>query len=324
MADEADLTADVADTSAVETTETVTEGASVTQATTDTGKVETLLDGALDAETEDAAEQEDWRARVVRLAGGDEAVAKRVARYSSEANYIKAAEQAHAKLRSGEVKTAPPKDAKPEEVAAWRKENGLPETVDDMLKAAPDPEGFVFGEADKPYLDSYAKAVLEANGTPDEVARGKAIYAKMMEQSQLQRIEADKAFHAEAMDALRDEFGSSPAMRAELNSVQNFMDSHFSEEAKREILGGRGASGNLLRNHPAFLRDLAALSRELNPAGALVPAGTANAGKAVESELEDLRTMLKSNPDAYWKNPKNPARFAELLEARDKMRSRAA
>lgn len=323
MADEADLTADVADTSAVETTETVTEGVAASPATTDTGKPETLLDGALDAEAEDASEQEDWRARVVRLAGGDEAVAKRVARYSSEANYIKAAEQAHAKLRSGEVKTAPPKDAKPEEVAAWRKENGLPETVDDMLKAAPDPEGFVFGEADKPYLDSYAKAVLEANGTPDEVARGKAIYAKMMEQSQLQRIEADKAFHAEAMDALRDEFGSSPAMRAELNSVQNFMDSHFSEEAKREILGGRGASGNLLRNNPAFLRDLAAMSRAFNPAGTIIPSGATDSAKSVDARLTELREMMNTNPDKYW-SPAVQAEHMKLKELQSKMKAKAA
>lgn len=287
------------------------------------GGSEALLDGALEGDAEPAKGDwpDDWRER---LAGDDEAAKKRLARFGSPRAIFDSLRAAEKKISAGEAKKAVGADAKPEEIEAWRKENNLPITPEDMLKAAPDPEGFVFGEADKPYLDNYAKAVLAANGTPDEVARGKAVYARMMEDAQQQRAEADKAYHAEALDNLRDEFGSGAAVKAELNGVQNFLDSHFSEEARKEILGGRGASGNLLRNNPAFLRDLAALSREIAPAASLMPAGTVNAAKAMGDEIAAIEKEMATDINAYYRDAAKQARYRELIEARDKIKSRAA
>lgn len=285
---------------------------------------EALLDGAAEG-ADDGAQEEDWRARHVRLAGGDEALAKRLSRYSSEANWIKASIQAHDKLRAGEGRKALAPDAKPEEVEAWRKENDLPTTPEDMLKAAPDPDGFVFGEADKPFLDQYAKAVLGANGTPDEVARGKAVYASMMEQAQAQRTEADKAYHAEAMDVLLEEYGSNAARKAALNGIDNFLQATAPDEVRDAILGGRGRDGNLLRNNPHMLKWLSQMSHEINPAASLVPAGTTNPGKTMSDEIAALeRDMSTDGGRAYWSDPAKQKRYAELVTAREKMNARAA
>ncbi len=104
---------------------TTTPPASTTPATT-TAPAATVTTTPVVTESK-TAWGEDWREK---LAKGDEKKLKSLQRFASpEAltdSYMSAAER----IRSGELKTVLPKDAKPEELAAWRKENGIPETPD--------------------------------------------------------------------------------------------------------------------------------------------------------------------------------------------------
>jgi len=320
MADEADLTADAADTSAVETTEKVTEGASVAPATTDTGKVETLLDGAeTEKEPAKADWPEDWRER---LAGTDEAFLRHLKRYSSPANYAKAGFEAQQKIRTEGIKKPLSPDAKPEEVAQWRKENGIPETVEDMVKAVQPPKGMVFGEADKPVLESFAKTAHEKNWTPSQLNDAIGWYAQEQERILSERHEADKAFRSQAQDELREEWGA--GYRSEVNGIKNFLDSNATPEVKDAILAGRGPDGKLLGDNPHVLKWLASISRELNPAGAVVPAGTTNAVKSMTDEIAQIEQTMATDAHKYWGDPAMQKRYADLVTAREKMNARAA
>lgn len=92
---------------------------------------------------------EDWRSKA---AGGDEKLMKFLERYNSPKAVVGALVDAR-KLISQGVNRPPKADATPEEVAAWRAENGIPEKPDGYEVSLPD--GFVIGEADKPVVDSF-------------------------------------------------------------------------------------------------------------------------------------------------------------------------
>src|SRR3546814_8159770 len=68
------------------------------------------------------------------------------------------------KLSSGEFKKAIGPDATPEQIAEWRKEQGIPEKPEDYdLKFD---NGLVIGEADKPLVAEFLKASHATNVTP--------------------------------------------------------------------------------------------------------------------------------------------------------------
>src|SRR5437899_6272156 len=95
---------------------------------------------------------EDWREQIY---GSDPKLLARLQRYGSVKDVANALVAAQNRISSGELKSALKANATPEEAAAWRLENGIPETPDKYdLKM---PSGIVFGEADKPFIDSYPK-----------------------------------------------------------------------------------------------------------------------------------------------------------------------
>lgn len=321
MADEAVAETVVADQTVDTAIAEAVEAAKPEGAVEAPAKSETLLDGA-DSEPEKPSKAEwpeDWRER---LAGNDEALLKHLKRYSSPANYAKAGYEAQQRIRSGEVKKPLGADAKPEEVAAWRKENGLPETVDDMLKAVEPPKGMVFGEADKPFLESFAKVAHERNWTPAQMNEAVGWYAAEQERILANRVEQDRAFKEQAQDELRDEWGA--GYRSEINGVKNFLESSAPAEVREAILAGRGPDGNLLGNNPHVMRWLASMAREINPAASVMPAGTSNAGKSMNDEIGEIEALMATDPDKYWQDPKKQERYAQLITAREKMNARAA
>lgn len=260
---------------------------------------------------------EDWRER---LAGGDEKVLSRLKRYASPANVIKAWRDLEAKMSSGEFKRGLPADAKPEDIEAWRKENGIPDKPEGY-EIKP-PNGFVFGEADKPLLNDFMRFAHERNWTPEQVNQGAEWYARMQEQAQARRIEQDRAYALQARDELRDEWGQ--GFRAELNGVANFLQANASAEFRDILTNSRGPDGNLLGNNPVVMRQLAAWAREMNPAASVVPHGTLDPAKGVDNRLDEIKALLANDPDKYWNDKAIQAEHQRLLEAKTKMKARAA
>ena len=89
--------------------------------------VKPIIADKVDADADTTKPADDWR---TRLAGGDEKELKRLSRFASEADVYKAYRELEKKKSSGELKQALSKDATPEQIAEWRKENGIPETPD--------------------------------------------------------------------------------------------------------------------------------------------------------------------------------------------------
>lgn len=259
----------------------------------------------------------DWR---TKLAGEDKSFLKRLDRFTSPAELAKSYRALEQRLSSGELKKALPENATAEELTTWRKENGVPEKVEDY-KIEP-PAGFVFGDADKPMLDSFKTHAHGKNWTPGQLNQAVEWYAKEQEQIIARQAEKDDTFRQTARDSLYTEWGA-PDFRRNLNAINNLLATQPAD-FKDRLMGARLADGRLLGDDPAALKWLANLSREINPAATLVPVGTSDPGRSVDDRLAEIRKFRQENPDKYDADKPMHAEELQLLVAQGKMKGRAA
>ena len=249
----------------------------------------------------------DWR---LKMAGGDEKVAKGLERYATPKDVHNSLKSLQQRLSTGELRSVLPKDAKPEDVAKWRAENGIPEKPD----AYEMPEGLVVGEADKAGVNEFLTAMHGANATPAQVQAGLNAYYKIKEQSIAAMGEADVSHRDEVQDTLRAEWGAE--YRGNVNSINAFLDM-APAGIKEKLLSARMPDGRAVANDPDMMRTLIAWAREVNPVGTVVPAGGDQMG-AIDTEIDKIRKVMREDRKAYDRDEKMQERFRQLLEARDK------
>lgn len=300
----------------VTTTEATTEAkAEVTTETIATGSV---------AEKPVAAPADwpdDWRNK---FAGEDKAHLKQLERFASPNDVFKSYRALQARISSGELKSALPKDQTPEALATWRKENGIPEKPEEYDLALDD--GLVIGEQDKPLVGEFLNEMHAANASPAAVKSALSAYYKLVAKQQAELIEADSNFRDESETALREEWGGE--FRKNVNLVTNLLAS-APEDVRLKIEAGRTPEGRKLGDDPAVLRWLANLSREVNPAATVVPGSGNNSGAAIDDEISTIEKAMGDQSSEYWKGPKPDGkdtkmqiRYRELITARDKIKAR--
>jgi hypothetical protein len=258
---------------------------------------------------------DDWR---TRLAGGDDKALKRLERFADPGALAKSLMAAEARIRSGELKPTLAADAKPEEVAAWRAENGIPDKPEGYL------EKLDLADAEKPLVSAFAEAMHKQNASPAVVKSAIEVYQQIQRQQAESRAEADVAAQQGVEDTLRQEWGGN--YRGEVNAINGLLD-QAPKGVKEAMLSARGPDGSLLLNNVDAVRWLSAMAREINPASTVVPGAGANAGKAIEERLGEIQKMMGDRKSAYWRGPESAklqAEFRDLVSAQERMKSRAA
>lgn len=296
------------------TTETAAGGDTVDPKATILGATET---GAEPKTTAPATWPDDWRQK---LGGEDEKTLKRLARFDSPGAVWKSYQALEQKLSSGEVKrAAPAADAKPEEVAAWRKENGIPETVDGYLEKLPN--GLVIGEADKELVKVFMADMHGQNAAPAVVHAALQSYYKVQEVVQAEQAEADAAANKAGEDELRVAWGGD--YRRNLNAVVGWIKTSFGDAAD-QVMAARLPDGTPLASNPAIIRGMLATAMDVNPAATVVPGAGASAGKGIEERIDEINTMMRTNRREYDRSEKIQAEYRQLIDARERQKSRAA
>ena len=255
---------------------------------------------------------DDWR---VKLAGEDKKLLTRLERMGSPADLLASYRALEQRLSSGELKSALPKDATPEQVAAWRKENGVPEKAEAYLDKLPD--GLVIGEDDKTLMNSFAEAMHGQNVPPTVVHEAIKWYYGLQEQEAARQSEIDDTARGETETALRAEWGS--AYQQNINLVKNLLGG-APESVRADLESARFPNGTPIFSNPDTLRWLANLSRQVNPVSTIVPAG-GDIGSTVTNELADLKKMMADYGSDYWKGPKAEtlqARYRQLIDWQDR------
>lgn len=277
----------------------------------------TLLDGGDDKATTAPADwPDDWRAK---LAGDDEKLSKRLDRFKSPKDILTAYRALEQKMSSGEVRSKLPDDATEEQIAAYRKENGVPEKAEGYLDALPD--GLVVGEEDKALVSSFLETAHGKNVSPDVVNDMLSWYYGQQDEAAAAQTEADKKFAADAEDQLRAEWGGE--YRANINSVKSFLSS-APEGLGDLLMGARLADGTPLGNHPDALRWLTSLANDINPAGFVSPGAGGSQAQSIEDEIAGIEKVMREDRKAYDKDEKMQARLRQLYDAQEKLGSRAA
>lgn len=259
-----------------------------------------------------------WRQEI---AAGNEKELKRLERFDSPAAVFRSLRSLEQRLSSGELRSSLPKDAKPEEIAKWRAENGIPESPEKYdLKFD---SGLVIGDNDKPFVDAFLKVAHENNLTPNQVKAAVQYHFDAVKQQEEALAEKDATYEQEGEDTLRQEWGKE--FRSNINRIHALLDT-APQGLKDLVLGGRLAGGVPLASHPDMLRWLIDIANQVNPVGTLVAAGGGDMASSVDDEITSLKALMGNKNSKYWKGPeaeKLQKRYRDLLSARDRLQKRA-
>jgi hypothetical protein len=258
---------------------------------------------------------DDWREK---LAGGDEKKLTQLKRYTSPKAWTDATFALRQKMDAGEIKASLPENATPEQVAEWRKTNGIPVEPKDYFEADA-MKGLVVGEKDKPVIDEFVSTMHEKNAKPEHVRSALDFYHKTIEARQAEQATKDAVAKENAEEALRSEWGGE--FKGNKMAVANLI-STMPEGVQDKFMFGRLADGTPLTSDPDVIRWLANIAKEQNPAATIVPNNGGNQMQGVEEEIKKIETTMRTDRRTYDKDAKMQARYLELLTAREKLTAR--
>lgn len=269
-------------------------------------------DGAVDKQADKQVAPDfpaNWQEK---MAGGDEKVAKLLSRYTSPAAVAKALHEGSVKLSSIKVKNVLPKDATPEQLAEYRKAEGLPETPDKYDISLGD---FKIPEADKSMVDEFLSGMHAVNAPNDAVKAALGTYYRLSKMQNEAMASRDSEQKAATQDKLRAEWGE------DYRRNENLTVAYLESMPRMDFMEARLPDGTKLGNDPAVVAWFAQKALEINPMGTIVPGNGQSAMEAIDSELATLVKKAGDYSSDYWKGAdaaKMQARLRELNEAKEK------
>jgi hypothetical protein len=238
------------------------------------------------------------------LSGGDKAFRKTLDRFESPAALAKAYKELTARLSSGDLKATkpPPANATPEQIAAWRAEQGLPQSAAAYVDGLRFGDGTVTGEAEKALLTSFAEEAMKGRWTADQYNQAVRWYFDMQDRLAARRDQADAAFKRESLADLMRGWGHDYATNR--NAVAQFFDRSFPAEFKEALLTARLPDGRLLANHPTFNKAILEVAKFINPSGAMLPNASGGGLSNVESRIAEIEGKYMRAPHGsdLWKS----------------------
>jgi len=279
----------------------------------------TLPEATEEAAPQPSAWPDNWRDR---FAGTDEAQRKHLNRFASPENVYKAWRHYEKQRVDGRLKPSRPDTDDPAKLADWRKAVGLPETPDAYFQHL----NGELQETDRPALGKIFARMHDIGVDPGQAKAVVSEYYRMQNEALAEMEAKDETFRSDSEEALRDEWG--PEYKQNLQSVSIMMQQHGSEELFEKLQTARFADGSRMANDPQMMKFLVNLAREVVPDGFvnLTPTHGMDRGAGIADELASLEREMQDtkgrDPAGYWKNPQKQSRYAELLNAQERMQRR--
>lgn len=239
---------------------------------------------------------------------------------------MKALRDLQLRVSAGELRAPvkpPAADATPEQVAAWRKDQGLPEKAADYVSNLKLANGVVPGEDDKPLLEAVAEMAHKGNYPQATVNDFVGIYYDLQDRLTAQREEADADFKVASLEeAMRAEGADFKRNSGALESFWREQPSGIADT----VLGARTADGRTVGELPAVRSWILGLQREINPAATLLPPNTDGSVQSIQNRMTQIEAMM------YVDGKPNPAYFGtglekeyrDLIDAQQRQAQRAA
>lgn len=254
------------------------------------------------------------------MAGGDEKMLAELGRYATPKDVNDARRAAAERISKGDIRAPrPADDAPPEQLAEWRKAQGIPEKHTDYKLELKD--GLVVGEADKPLLDSFLQSQHAKDATPAEVNRSVSWYFEHQAAQIEARDNADAEYRSNQEEILRKDMGAD--FKRNVRIVNEFLQTAPPGVAEK-IMGGRDHNGRLFAADAGVISWLTNLALERNPIASVVSGSGPAAIAAMETELAGLTKQMGDPKSDYWKKgevgAKLQERYRQLVTAKGAQR----
>lgn len=223
------------------------------------------------------------------------------------------------------AKTVLPKDATPEQLAQYRKDNGIPEKPEDYLAGLP--KEVALSDEDKGVLTPYLGLMQKHNMPPALAKEFIELRQAEVDRWTEERVAHDAEFKRKTEDVLRQDWGTN--YRAEINNINNML-SGAPQEVQDMFYAARNPDGTGLLATPEALRWFAQLARTINPYSAPVGGdGGALDQKGVDARINEIESWMGSvkgseNYKKYYGNDKVQSEYRALIDAREMLKKRTA
>ena len=258
----------------------------------------------------DPAAVADWRKE---FAGENADDLKVLERFTSKADFMKSWKEQRATIAKGKGAEPLPKDATPEQVAEFRKANGIPEKADGYYAALP--EGVIFGDDDKPGVTKFLEDMHALNAPPAMVSKALEVFVAAQAEGAAHRSDLDIKARDETSESLRTEWGQD--YKANVNAMSGFVKANIPEADQANFLNARMGDGTPVFSHPGMVRAFATLGRTLNPTGTSTPGGGADRLDSIESAIAGYEKRMHTKE--WHRDHKAQAHYRELVTARQNM-----
>jgi hypothetical protein len=251
---------------------------------------------------------EDWREK---LAGGDEKLLARLRRFGSPAGVWRSFAELEKKVSSGGLKKSLSDAPSAEELAAYRKENGIPDAPEGYELKVPDG----LDKSVKSGMDAFAKHMHAINAPPAVVKAAADLYLQAEEKAEQERFDFAQKQTIENKATLKAEFGRE--YDAEVRRANSLLVSTLGESAK-DFMATTLSDGTKLGDNPAFVRFAAQVSRVLADDGALIAEDGGSKGASLKDEYDGLMALMTTDSKKYYSEPtqKRLTELSNKLETR--------
>jgi len=247
---------------------------------------------------------DDWRSK---LANGDEKLMKRLERFSSPDKILQSWLAAEQKISSGEYKAQLPEDASEEQIAEWRKSNGIPEAPDGYKL----PEDHEWGEDDQAMFGRIFEKMHGTNATQEQINALASGYKELVEDMQQHRSELDRQFLQEQEDALRTKLGDE--YRPQINVFRRVLEDTegpVPQPVIQSLMNARDENGYKLINNAEVAQFLIEQGLNHYGDGALI---SGDAKATMSSRMDEIKQVMKTDFDRYLREGMDQE-YAKLLE----------
>jgi hypothetical protein len=260
---------------------------------------------------------EDWRGQMASQFELDDKQAKMLERFPTYDKFVHSFFEKDQLIREGKHKSGLPENPTDEDIAEYRAANGLPESADQYQLTLD--QGLVLDESDTRILEPVKEVAFKHNISPAALSDLTNAMLKGRETEFESELHQHGIDQQQATRQLKEVWGAD--YKVNLNVVMG-MYSKLPESVRESFMKAQLPDGRMLFNSPEFLVWSAEVAREIDPVGTVV--GANSDPSALASEIEKIESTMRSDPDAYWKDPAMQKRYEELLEAQDRYEKKSA
>lgn len=270
---------------------------------------------------------QNWREQLALGADGkpNAGVLKRLERYNNPKAVADALVSVQERISAGELRSQLPQNATPEQITAWRAENGIPEAADKYdIKL---PTGMAIKEEDREIIGGLLAEMHPAGLSNTMASKFVESYYKVLDK-QAAAIEAKIAeTKTQTEDKLRAAWGSD--YRQNKNNIDGVVSSLVPAGSKlAEKLK------ETMALDAEFAEFMAAAARQINPVTTLIPGSNSeNMPQAIDAEIKTIEAeMAKGDNGKYYndvmvdknghKDTAMAHRYRELIAAKERTQAR--